>query len=121
MKWRVVLELVGSDATPAVHEVSGGAVVAEYAPRLIGLTLAEGKHRLAAVQRHLVEAQTADQLPALWHAAAAQRSALSPIGVAVRHGGSPCAALYPMPARGELSPDAQSGCRDRARPMHARV
>jgi hypothetical protein len=60
MKWRVVLELVGADGTPAVHEVSGGAAVTEYTPRLIGLTLAEGKHLLAAVQRHLVEAQTAD-------------------------------------------------------------
>jgi hypothetical protein len=60
MKWRVVLELVGADGTAAVHEVSGGVAVAEYTPRLIGLTLAEGKHKLAAVQRHLVEAQTED-------------------------------------------------------------
>ena len=60
MKWRVVLELVGADGTAAVHEVSGGAAVAEYTPRMIGLTLAEGKHMLAAVQRHLVEAQTED-------------------------------------------------------------
>jgi hypothetical protein len=60
MKWRVVLELVGADGTAAVHEVSGGAAVAEYTPRLIGLTLAEGTHMLAAVQRHLVEAQTED-------------------------------------------------------------
>ena len=57
MKWRVVLELVGADGTAAVHEVSGGAAVVEYTPRLIGLTLAEGKRMLAAVQRHLVEAQ----------------------------------------------------------------
>ena len=40
MKWRVVLELVGADGAAAVHEVSGAAV-AEYTPRLIGLTLAE--------------------------------------------------------------------------------
>jgi hypothetical protein len=60
MKWRVVLELVGADGTAAVHEVSGGTTVAEYAPRMIGLTLAEGKHMLAAVQRRLVEAQTED-------------------------------------------------------------
>jgi hypothetical protein len=38
MKWRVVLELVGADGTVGVHEVSGGAAVAEYAPRMIGLT-----------------------------------------------------------------------------------
>jgi hypothetical protein len=60
MKWRVVLELVGADGTAAVREVSGGAAVAENTPRLIGLTLAEGTHMLAAVQRHLVEAQTKD-------------------------------------------------------------
>ena len=60
MKWRVVLELVGADGTAAVHEVSVGATVAEYAPRMIGLTLAEGKHMLAAVQRRLVEGQTED-------------------------------------------------------------
>ena len=51
MKWRVVLELVGADGTVGVHEVSGGAAVAEYAPRMIGLTLVEGKGMLAAVQR----------------------------------------------------------------------
>jgi hypothetical protein len=60
MKWRVLLELVGADGTAAVHEVGGGAAAAEYTPRMIGLTLAEGKHMLAAVQRHLVEAQTED-------------------------------------------------------------
>src|SRR5271165_3620919 len=60
MKWRVVLELVEADGTARVHEVSGGAAVAEYTPRIIGLTLAEGKHLLAAVQRHLVQAQTED-------------------------------------------------------------
>jgi hypothetical protein len=44
MKWRVMMELVGADGTVGVHEVSGGAAVAECAPRMIGLTLAEGKH-----------------------------------------------------------------------------
>jgi hypothetical protein len=60
MKWRLVLELVGADGAVGIHEVSGGAALAEYAPRMIGLTLAEGKHMLAAVQDHLVRAQTAD-------------------------------------------------------------
>jgi hypothetical protein len=46
MKWRVVLELVGADGTVRIHEVSGAPVVAEYAPRMIGLTLAEGKQML---------------------------------------------------------------------------
>ena len=60
MKWRVLLELVGADGTVRVHEVSGAAAVAEYAPRMIGLTLAEGKRVLTAVQRHLVQAQAED-------------------------------------------------------------
>jgi hypothetical protein len=60
MKWRVVLELIGPDGTVDVREVGGGAAVAEYAPRMIGLTLAEEKRMLAAVQRHLVRAQTED-------------------------------------------------------------
>jgi hypothetical protein len=57
MKWRVVLELVGPDGTVVVHEVCGRAAVGEYVPRMIGLTLAEGKHLLAALQVHLVQAQ----------------------------------------------------------------
>jgi hypothetical protein len=60
MKWRVVLEMVGADGTAGIHEVGGSAAVAEYAPRMIGLTLAEGKLMLAAVERHLVQAQTED-------------------------------------------------------------
>jgi hypothetical protein len=54
MKWRVMLELVGPDGIVCVHEVGGRAAVAEYAPRLIGLTLEEGNHLLAALQVHLV-------------------------------------------------------------------
>ena len=47
MKWRVVSELVGADRTTAVHEVSGGAAVAEYVPRMIGPMLAKGMRMLA--------------------------------------------------------------------------
>ena len=50
MKWRVMLELVGPDGTVCVHEVGGRVAVAEYAPQMIGLTLEEGKHLLAALQ-----------------------------------------------------------------------
>ncbi len=60
MKWRVMLELVGPDGIVGVHELGGRAAVAEYAPQLIGLTLEEGKHLLAALQVHLVQAQVAD-------------------------------------------------------------
>jgi hypothetical protein len=60
MKWRVMLELVGPDGIVGVHEVGGRAAVPEYAPRLIGLTLEEGKHLLAALQVHLVQAQAED-------------------------------------------------------------
>ena len=60
MKWRVVLELTGPDGTVGVHEVGGRAAVAEYVPQTIGLTLEEGKHLLAALQVHLVQAQAED-------------------------------------------------------------
>src|SRR5271168_3857685 len=59
MKWRVMLELVGPDGIVCVHEVCGRAAVAEYAPQMIGLTQ-EGKHLLAALQVHLVQAQAED-------------------------------------------------------------
>jgi hypothetical protein len=58
MKWRVVLELVGADGAVSVCEIGGGAAVAEYAPRTIGLRLAEGKQIFAETQRYLVQAQT---------------------------------------------------------------
>jgi hypothetical protein len=60
MKWRVMLELVGPDGTVVVHEIGGGAAVAEYAPQIIGLTLADGKQVLAGLQVHLVRAQAED-------------------------------------------------------------
>jgi hypothetical protein len=60
MKWRVILELVGPDGIVGADEVGGRAAVAEYAPRMIGLTLEEGKHLLAALQVHLVQAQAED-------------------------------------------------------------
>jgi hypothetical protein len=47
MKWRVMLELGGPDGTVVVHEVPGRAAVVEYAPQMIGLTLADGKQVLA--------------------------------------------------------------------------
>jgi hypothetical protein len=60
MKWRVMLELVRPDGTVVVHEVGGRAAVAEYAPQMIGLTLAVGKQVLAGLQVHLVRAQAED-------------------------------------------------------------
>ena len=60
MKWRVMLELVGPDGIVGVYEVGGRAAVSEYVPQMIGLTLEEGKHLLAALQVHLVQAQAED-------------------------------------------------------------
>src|SRR5271156_3834061 len=60
MKWRGMLGLVGPDGTAVVHEVGGRAAMAEYVPPMIGLTLEEGKHLLAALQVHLVQAQAKD-------------------------------------------------------------
>jgi hypothetical protein len=55
-----MLELVGPDGIVGVREVGGRAAVAEYAPQMIGLMLEEGKHLLAALQVHLVQAQAED-------------------------------------------------------------
>jgi len=40
-----MLELVGPVGTVVVHEAGGRAAVAEYAPRMIGLTLEEDIYR----------------------------------------------------------------------------
>jgi hypothetical protein len=79
MKWRVMLELVGPDGIVGVHEVGGRAAVAEYAPQMIGLTLEEGKHMLAALQVHLVQAQAEDIAATGDVASAAARSGPSKI------------------------------------------
>src|SRR5215218_8631334 len=58
MKWRIMLELAGSDSTPQMHEVGAGERSATgHTAATLGLSLAEGKAILAAVQRHLVTAQ----------------------------------------------------------------
>ena len=71
MKWRVMVELVGPDGIVGVHKVGGCAAVAEYAPQMIGLTLAESKHLLATLQVHLVQAQAEDRIAAVLDAASA--------------------------------------------------
>lgn len=61
MKWRVMVELIGSDGTVRACEVSvGGSNTAECSAATVGLTLAEGKRTLAGLQNHLVQAQTAE-------------------------------------------------------------
>jgi hypothetical protein len=59
MKWRVIVELTGSDGTVRSHEVGvGGSNTAECSAATVGLTLADGKRTLAGLQDHLVRAQT---------------------------------------------------------------
>src|SRR5271157_3284384 len=59
MKWRVVVELIGSDGTVHAYEVNaGGSNTAECSAETVGLTLADGKRTLAGLQDHLVRAQT---------------------------------------------------------------
>ena len=58
MKWRVVVELTGADGAVRTHEVSaGGATAIDLSSASVGLTLADGKRTLAALQGHLVRAQ----------------------------------------------------------------
>jgi len=59
MKWRVMVELTGSDGSGCAYEVSvGGSNTAECSAATVGLTLADGKRTLAGLQDHLVRAQT---------------------------------------------------------------
>jgi hypothetical protein len=59
MKWRVMMELIGSDGTIHAHEVNaGGSNTAEWSAETVGLTLADGKRTLAGLRNHLVQAQT---------------------------------------------------------------
>ena len=59
MKWRVMVELIGSDGTVHAHEVNaGGSNTAECSAETVGLRLAHGKRTLAGLQGHLVRAQT---------------------------------------------------------------
>jgi hypothetical protein len=58
MKWRVMVELNGSDGVVRSQEVSaGGSNVSECSTATVGLTLADGKRTLAGLQDHLVRAQ----------------------------------------------------------------
>jgi hypothetical protein len=55
MKWRVMVELIGSDGTVRSHEVSaGGTNAAECSAVTVGLTLVDGKRTLAGLQDHLI-------------------------------------------------------------------
>ncbi len=59
MKWRVMVELTGSDGPVCAHEVSVGVSnTAECSAATVGLTLADGKRTLAGLRDHLVQSQT---------------------------------------------------------------
>ncbi len=105
-----MLALVGPDGIVGVHEVGGRAAVAEYAPQMIGLTLEEGKHLLAALQVHLVQAQAEDhsrrrrrcqrcgaQRPLKDQRSRRLVSLFGTVEV-------PRAALHPVSVRGDLAP-----------------
>jgi hypothetical protein len=58
MKWRVMVELTGSDGLVRLREVSAGdSNASECSVGTIGLMLADGKRTLAGLQDHLVRAQ----------------------------------------------------------------
>ncbi len=58
MKWRVMVELIGGDGSVCTHEIgSGGTNTAECSAATVGLTLADGKRILAALQHDLIRAQ----------------------------------------------------------------
>ncbi len=58
MRWRMILEFVGADGTRQVHEVGAcERSPAGHAAATLGLSLAESKAILGALQHHLVAAQ----------------------------------------------------------------
>jgi len=58
MKWRVLLELTGANGHVETRELATGhRPTSAIAPEAVGLTLAEGKSVLAAMQTRLVQAQ----------------------------------------------------------------
>jgi hypothetical protein len=58
MKWRVMVELAGSDGTVLSYEISaGGSNTAECSAATVGLSLADGKRTLAGLEDYLVQAQ----------------------------------------------------------------
>ena len=58
MKWRVMVELTGSDGIVRLQEVSaGGSNASECSAATVGLTLAAGKRTLAGLQDRIVRAQ----------------------------------------------------------------
>ena len=58
MKWRVVVELIGGDGTVSTYEIgNGGSNTAGCSAATVGLTLADGKRILAALQHDLVRGQ----------------------------------------------------------------
>jgi hypothetical protein len=53
MKWRVMVELTGSDGVIRSQEVStGGSNASECSAATVGLTLADAKRTLAGLQDH---------------------------------------------------------------------
>jgi hypothetical protein len=67
MKWRVMVELTGSDGTLSTYEIgSGGSNTAECSAATVGLTLADGKRILASLQRDLVRAQAEEYCRQRW-------------------------------------------------------
>src|SRR5436309_3233794 len=59
MQWRVMVELSSADGSVQTCEVHvGGCLPAVCSAETLGLTQAQAKQLLAALQRHLVQAQT---------------------------------------------------------------
>ena len=60
MRWRVMIELTSGDGVVHAREVAAGSDDSAGSAVALGLTLADAKALLAAIQRHLVQAEVAD-------------------------------------------------------------
>jgi hypothetical protein len=127
MKWRVMVELIGSDGTVHAHEVNaGGSNTAECSAETVGLTLADGKRTLAGLQDHLVQAQTLEycrqrRLCAHCGSQRPLKDVRARRLLSVWNCGGAGTALFALPGRGDPASYGQSGRGDHSRSMHARI
>jgi hypothetical protein len=95
-----MVEFIAGDGTVCTHEIgSGGSNTAECSAATVGLTLADGKRILAALQDDLVRAQAEEyrrQRRVCSHCRSHGRSRMSARGGCPRwHGGGSRAGVFP--------------------------
>ena len=128
MKWRVMVELTGSDGVIRSQEDSaGGSNASECSAATVGLTLADAQPTLAGLQDHLVRA-AADEycrqrrgLLSLRVATAIEGCPHATSVVFVRNSGGSSATFFALTVCGDQPAHAHSCRRNHARSVHTRA